>query len=300
MERNSFVFYDSFYKAISKLKPEEQSLCLKALCDYCFKGESPKEDNPIVNMFFELIKPQIDTNNKRYENGCKGGRPKNQIITKVKPNDNQTKTKTEKLKPNDNVNDNDNEKECEGRCDDITTLDAKASRVPTTTTQSNVISGLGKEKTQDIKQTNTQWLYNDVGSALWFEDIYKNFYHKNWIKKDEKKSRKLFDTMNFSQKELQDILYDEKLFKFEFKYRIKDPQYRPKFDTYLSGFNRDWDRQWDDRLYEIAKYHMTHKDDLNKMKERSTELKEAFWESKFKEIAHNVWRELSRVNLVIK
>ena len=63
---------------------------------------------------------------------------------------------------------------------------------------------------------------------------------------------------------------------------------------------RSYDRQWDDRLYEIAKYHMTHKDDLNKMKERSTELKEAFWESKFKEIAHNVWRELSRVNLVIK
>jgi hypothetical protein len=111
MDRNSFVFYDSFYKSISKLRPEEQSLCLKALCDYCFKGELPTEDNPIVNMFFELVKPQVDKNNQRYENGVKGGRPKNQTITKPKPNHNQTITKTEKSKPNDNVNDNDNDNE---------------------------------------------------------------------------------------------------------------------------------------------------------------------------------------------
>ena len=302
MERESFVFYRSFYEASKFLTNEDKGKLFDMICQYWLYWNEIETDGPAMWMFL-LIKPQLDANNERYMNWCKGWRPPKTWNNSQKPNHNQTITKhkpNDNDNDNDNVNDNDNEKECEGRCDDITTLDAKASRVPTTTTQSNVISGLGKEKTQDIKQTNTQWLYNDVGSALWFEDIYKNFYHKNWIKKDEKKSRKLFDTMNFSQKELQDILYDEKLFKFEFKYRIKDPQYRPKFDTYLSGFNRDWDRQWDDRLYEIAKYHMTHKDDLNKMKERSTELKEAFWESKFKEIAHNVWRELSRVNLVIK
>lgn len=113
MERNSFIFYDSFYKAISKLKPEEQALCLQALCEYSLKGTMPTTDNPIVTMFFELIKPQIDTNNQRYENGCKGGRPqkpnRNQTKTKPKPKHNQTITKP---KPNDNdnvnVNDNDN------------------------------------------------------------------------------------------------------------------------------------------------------------------------------------------------
>ena len=99
MERNSFVFYDSFYKAISKLKPEEQSLCLKALCEYSLQGKLPNTDNPIVAMFFELIKPQIDTNNQRYENGCKGaefgklgGRPKT-------PNKPQTNPKTKKRNP---------------------------------------------------------------------------------------------------------------------------------------------------------------------------------------------------------
>ena len=42
MERNSFIFYDSFYKAISKLKPEEQALCLQALCEYSLKEQSEK------------------------------------------------------------------------------------------------------------------------------------------------------------------------------------------------------------------------------------------------------------------
>lgn len=319
MDRDGFVFYRSFYNCLKNLSIEYRDKLSMAIFEYALDWIEPELDWMLLSMF-DLIRPQIDANNKRYINWCKwwqyGSKwwrpPKtwdnsqkpqdnpNETPSEPQPNPNLTPKDKDKDKDKDKGKDKDKEKECEGKEDDITTLDAKASRVPITTTQSNVISGLGKEKTQDIKQTNTQWLYNDVGSALWFEDIYKNFYHKNWIKKDEKKSKKLFDTMNFSQKELQDILYDEKLFKFEFKYRIKDPQYRPKFDTYLSGFNRSWDRQWDDRLYEIAKYHMTHKDDLNKMKERSTELKEAFWESKFKEIAHNVWRELSRVNLVIK
>ena len=38
-----------------------------------------------------MVVPVIDTNNRRYENGCKGGRPsdkKNQTETKPKPNRN--------------------------------------------------------------------------------------------------------------------------------------------------------------------------------------------------------------------
>ena len=55
-----------------------------------------------------LVKPQIDKNNKRYENSLKGGRKStdNQIETKPEPNANQVETKP---KPNDNVNVNDND-----------------------------------------------------------------------------------------------------------------------------------------------------------------------------------------------
>ena len=52
----------------------------------------------------ELCKPQIDANNRRFENGKKGGR-RNQTETKTEPKQNQTETKTE---PNVNVNVNDN------------------------------------------------------------------------------------------------------------------------------------------------------------------------------------------------
>lgn len=83
-----------------------QADCLMALANYALNGNEP-DLTPEVRMFFTLVKPQLDANNKRYENGCKGGRPKNQTITKPKPKHNQTETKP-KPNDNDNVNVNDN------------------------------------------------------------------------------------------------------------------------------------------------------------------------------------------------
>lgn len=90
-----FIFYASFYKALSNLKDEEQLLCFKVLCEYALFGILPENTKGAVLMFFELVKPQIDKNIQRYENGKKGGRPK----TKIEPTNNQIKTK---LKPNNN------------------------------------------------------------------------------------------------------------------------------------------------------------------------------------------------------
>ena len=57
-----------------------------------------------------MIKPQIDANNRKYQNGKLGGRPKNnQNETKIKPKINQTITKTKpNVNDNDNVNENNN------------------------------------------------------------------------------------------------------------------------------------------------------------------------------------------------
>lgn len=102
IERDSFVFYRSFYEAIKDLDKKEQSNLLCAICELALNGNEI-ELNGISSTIFKLIKPQINANLKRYKNGSKGGRPK----TENKPKENQSKTK-HKPNVNDNVNVNEN------------------------------------------------------------------------------------------------------------------------------------------------------------------------------------------------
>ena len=113
--RDSFVFYRSFAESVKNLPPEEYKKVMQSILEYALDGKEP-EQTGIEYTVFCLVKPQIDANNKRYENGKKGGRPQkpsdnqekpnnNQTITKPKPNNNQTVTTPE---PNVYVNVNDN------------------------------------------------------------------------------------------------------------------------------------------------------------------------------------------------
>ena len=109
MERESFVFYRSFYEGIKELPRDIQGEVLTAIMEYGLNGVTTENQKQITKAMFALIKPQLDANNQRFENGKKGGRPKancNQTETKTKPKQNQNKTKPE---PNVNVNDNVND-----------------------------------------------------------------------------------------------------------------------------------------------------------------------------------------------
>ena len=79
--RDSFVFYRSFADAIAGLPPEEYKKVMQAIIGYALDGTEPTAGG-IEYTVFCLVKPQIDANNKRYDNGKKGGRP----ITKQEPN----------------------------------------------------------------------------------------------------------------------------------------------------------------------------------------------------------------------
>lgn len=106
--RESFIFYRSFYDAIKDLPRDIQSEIYTAIMEYSLYGNETDNLKPVARSIFTLIKPQIDVNNKRFQNGRKGGRPKpnnNQTETKEEPNNNQTETKP-KPNVNDNVNDN--------------------------------------------------------------------------------------------------------------------------------------------------------------------------------------------------
>ena len=110
MKRESFVFYGSFYESLLSLDNQTRLACYDAITQYALTGIEPKLGG-VAKALFALIKPQIDANNRRYANGCKGGKPKtNQNITETKPKANQEITTS---KPNENVNVNVNENDNE-------------------------------------------------------------------------------------------------------------------------------------------------------------------------------------------
>ena len=121
--RDSFIFYSSFLDCLDELEPEIELEVYRAITHYAIKEEIP-ELSGVAKAIFCLIKPQIDANNKRYEDGKKGGRPKNEnkktsgfenkkpVVLKndgnKKPNVNDNVNVNENVNANDNANENEN------------------------------------------------------------------------------------------------------------------------------------------------------------------------------------------------
>ena len=76
INRNSFVFYDSFYKAMKNLREEEKVEYIDAICNYSLYDKRLTM-SPKIEGMFELVKAQIDANIKKRKDGMKGGRPPN-------------------------------------------------------------------------------------------------------------------------------------------------------------------------------------------------------------------------------
>ena len=74
MKKDSFVYYRSFWDAI-QTRPDNERLALyDAILLYAFEGKQ-SELQGVEYSIFTLIKPQIDANHRKWENGFKGGRP---------------------------------------------------------------------------------------------------------------------------------------------------------------------------------------------------------------------------------
>lgn len=95
---NSAIFYASFMEAGEMLPDADRLSFYDAIFEYAFTG-TVREMTKIANALFITVKPQMDVNRVRYQNGCKGGRPRNQKVSEEQPNGNQTETET---KPNQN------------------------------------------------------------------------------------------------------------------------------------------------------------------------------------------------------
>ena len=99
MKRDSFIFYRSFMEALADLNDAQYARVFRAISKFALDGKEVKLVG-VEKVIFQLVKPQLVANQKRYDNGCKGGRPK------TKPSENQDETTLEPNE-NDNVNEND-------------------------------------------------------------------------------------------------------------------------------------------------------------------------------------------------
>lgn len=102
LDRDSFIFYRSFFEAIKELNTDEQAITFCAICDLALNGKET-ELTGTPKIVFTLMKPQILVNNRRYLNGCKPKKNK-QNGSKAEANHKQNGSKAEA-----NVNDNDND-----------------------------------------------------------------------------------------------------------------------------------------------------------------------------------------------
>lgn len=100
--RDSFIFYRSFFEATKTLTTEQAADLYYAICSYALDRKE-LELEPVQKALFSLIKPQLDANHKRWENGCK----KKQKVSKPEAKRKQKRSKPEaNVNVNVNVNDN--------------------------------------------------------------------------------------------------------------------------------------------------------------------------------------------------
>lgn len=75
--RDSFLVYKNTVDTVRTLSDKEQLKFYNSIFDYIFYDKEP-ELTGHTKAYFDLTRPYLDSNNKRYVNGCKGGRPKDE------------------------------------------------------------------------------------------------------------------------------------------------------------------------------------------------------------------------------
>lgn len=114
MERTQFTFYESFFKAISRIRNKSaRAEAYDAICAYALYGTEPDLDNlsDAAAIAFELSKPNLDASKRRAISGAKGGSGK-QSESKTEANGKQNGSKPQaNTKQEQTASEKENEKE---------------------------------------------------------------------------------------------------------------------------------------------------------------------------------------------
>ncbi len=148
MQRDSFIFYRSFFEASKPLSTEQKAALFDTICTFALDHEDSQNDDPIVNAMFSLIKPQLEANYTRFLNGKKAKRKQNGSETKANVNVN--------VNVNDNVNDNVNVNEKKKRSFSAPSL---------LEVQEEFIKKIGNNKKTLLE---AELFYSFYGSKNWF------------------------------------------------------------------------------------------------------------------------------------
>ena len=182
-KRVSFVFYRSFQEAIDEADKDTQLAIYRAISNYALDKIEPTFENPYANIMWKLIKPQLDANWQRFENGFKGashgykgGNPNfkkgesNPYYNNPKDNPKDNPKITPNV--NVNVNDNDNIKE--------TTIVAKKD-------------GLSLTHKQDVLEKNKEEFKESIKPYLekYDRDLLNDFF-QYWTEPNKSGTRMRF------------------------------------------------------------------------------------------------------------
>ena len=87
--RSQFTFYDSFYRALSRIKKKaDRADAYDAIVTYALTGVEPDLDKlpDAAAIAFEVIKPNLDASRKKAASGKQGGKAKKQAASKPQAN----------------------------------------------------------------------------------------------------------------------------------------------------------------------------------------------------------------------
>ena len=178
MNRDSVVFYLSFYEAIKELPEMERLKAFEMVFDYAFKGVEPT-DNGIALAIFKLVKPQIDANNKRYENGKK---PKqNGSKTEAKPKQSGSETEA-------NSKQNISESEANVNVNDNVNVNANDNDNANDNANANVNANdkdIGSDEPPHISKSPTKHHYGEYKHVLLTDEEYKKLVQERGQAKTE-------------------------------------------------------------------------------------------------------------------
>ena len=112
--RSQFTFYDSFYRALSRIrKKADRADAYDAIVAYALTGEEPDLDklSDAAAIAFEVIRPNLDASRRKAASGKQGGKAKKQTGSKPEANasNGEAKPKQEKEQEKDKEQDKDKE-----------------------------------------------------------------------------------------------------------------------------------------------------------------------------------------------